>query len=375
MEKKDRSIKKSKDVDIKMDTVLKKKATVSYAKYGYIFSIPFVLAFLIFSLYPTLYTAILGFTNLKGAGKTDFSFLAFNKFFSNYKSILNNQTFRIALGNTLKLWICNFIPQMILALLLAAWFTNRRVSVPGEGAFKVLFYMPNIITAATVAILFNALFADPIGPINNLLQKIGVLGETANGEKEVIKFLQSKSWSQGIVIFIQTWMWYGYTMIIMISAILGISPDIFEAADIDGASGVQVFFKITIPNIKTILLFTLVTSLIGGLNMFDIPQLFNNAGPDRSTMTTNVFIYRLAFSGGYLYNRASAASMLMWILIVACSAVMFFAMRDKEEVALVKQKKLEKKEAKLALKEAKLALKEAKLAEKNAKEGVVSNGK
>ncbi|MBO5826645.1 MAG: sugar ABC transporter permease [Treponema sp.] len=366
MEKKDRSIKKTKNVEKEVKTVLKKKSNVSYAKYGYIFSIPFMVAFLIFSLYPTLYTAILGFTNLRGAGNTNFKFLAFNKLFENYKSILENPTFRISLANTLKLWICNFIPQMILALLLAAWFTNRRVSVPGEGAFKVLFYMPNIITAATVAILFNALFADPIGPINNILQKIGVLGiDPATGEKEVIKFLQSKSWSQGIVMFIQTWMWYGYTMIIMISAILGISPDIFEAADIDGASGIQVFFKITIPNIKTILLFTLVTSLIGGLNMFDIPQLFNNGGPDRSTMTTNVFIYRQAFSGGYLYNKASAASMLMWLLIVACSAVMFFAMRDKEEVALAKQKKLEKKEAKLALKEAKLA----------AKKGVESNGK
>ena len=136
----------------------------------------------------------------------------------------------------------------------------------------------------------------------------------------------------------------------MISAILGISPDIFEAADIDGANGFQVFFKITIPNIKTILLFTLVTSLIGGLNMFDIPYLFLNGGPDNATITTNVFIYKLAFSGGYLYNRASAASMIMWILIVACSAVMFFIMRDKEEIALKKEKKLQAKKAKLAAK-------------------------
>lgn len=319
---------------------MKKKSSISYAKYGYIFSIPFVLAFLIFSLYPTLYTAIIGFTNLKGVGKTDFSFLAFDKLFANYKSILTNQTFRTALGNTLKLWVCNFIPQMILALLLAAWFTNRRVKVPGEGAFKVLFYMPNIITAATVAILFNALFGYPMGPINDLLQKLGFIDEP-------VYFLAYKGIAQGIVIFIQTWMWYGYTMIIMISGILGISPDIFEAADIDGASGIQVFFKITLPNIKTILLFTLVTSLIGGINMFDIPQLFvPNSGPDNATMTTNVFIYRLAFSGGYLYNHASAASMLMWLLIVACSAVMFFAMRDKEDVALKKQKRLQAKEAK-----------------------------
>jgi multiple sugar transport system permease protein len=84
--------------------------------------------------------------------------------------------------------------------------------------------------------------------------------------------------------------------------------------------------------------------------MFDIPYLFLNGGPDNATITTNVFIYKLAFSGGYLYNRASAASMIMWILIVACSAVMFFIMRDKEEIALKKEKKLQAKKAKLAAK-------------------------
>ena len=122
---------------------MKKKGSISYAKYGYIFSIPFVLAYLIFSLYPTLYTAIIGFTDLRGVGKTDWNFLKLSHFFDNYKTILTLPTFHVALKNTIKLWVCNFIPQMILALLLSAWFTNRRVKVPGEGAFKVLFYMPN----------------------------------------------------------------------------------------------------------------------------------------------------------------------------------------------------------------------------------------
>jgi len=321
---------------------MKKKGSINYAKYGYIFSIPFVVAYLIFAFYPTIYTLIIGFTDLKGVGKTSFHFLKLNKFFDNYRIILTSPTFRIALKNTVKIWVCNFIPQMILALLLAAWFTNRRIKVPGEGAFKVLFYMPNIITAATVAILFNALFGYPMGPANDILTRFGLA-------KEPIYFLSRKGIAQGIVVFIQTWMWYGYTMIILISGILGISPDIFEAADIDGANGFQVFFKITIPSIKTILLFTLVTSLIGGLNMFDIPQLFvQNSGPDNATLTTNVFIYKMAFSGGYMYNRASAASMLMFIIIVICSAALFFVMRDKDEVAEKKAEKLQKKQAKAA---------------------------
>lgn len=326
------------------------RGKINYSKYGYIFCIPFVVAYLIFSLYPTLYTAVIGFTDLQGVGHKALH-LPKGGFFGNYLTILQTPTFIKALKNTVIIWLCNFVPQMIIALVLAAWFTDRRLKVPGAGAFKVLFYMPNIITAATVAILFNALFGYPMGPLNDILTSLHITTKP-------VEFLQSKIWAKGIVIFIQTWMWYGYTMIIMISGILGISPDIFEAAEIDGASGWQVFWKITLPSIKTILLFTLVTSLIGGLNMFDIPYLFLNGGPDNATITTSVFIYKQAFTGKYLYNTASAASMIMFIIIVIISAFMFFMLRDKDEAKLKKEMKLRMKEEKLRIK----AEKSAKLA-------------
>jgi multiple sugar transport system permease protein len=325
---------------------MKKKGSISYAKYGYIFCIPFVVAYLIFSFYPTLYTLILGFTNLRGAGKTSWQFLKGSKIFDNYKAILSMPTFHIALRNTVKIWLCNFIPQMIMALLLSAWFTNRRVKIPGEGAFKVLFYMPNIITAATVAILFMSLFGYPMGPVNDLLTRFGIIDKP-------FYFLNSRHAAQNIIIFIQTWQWYGYTMIILISGVLGIDPEIFEAADIDGANGWTVFWKITIPSIKTILLFTLVTSLIGGLNMFDIPALLvPGSGPDNATLTTSVLINTMAFRGGYLYNRASALSMIMFLIIVVCSAVLFYILRDKDEAKIKKAKKQQIKASKLAAKKA-----------------------
>ena len=325
---------------------MKKKGSISYAKYGYIFCIPFVVAYLIFSFYPTLYTLILGFTNLRGAGKTSWQFLKGSKIFDNYKAILSMPTFHIALRNTVKIWLCNFIPQMIMALLLSAWFTNRRVKIPGEGAFKVLFYMPNIITAATIAILFGTLFGYPMGPVNDLLTRFNIIDKP-------FYFLNSRSAAQNIIIFIQTWQWYGYTMIILISGVLGIDPEIFEAADIDGANGWTVFWKITIPSIKTILLFTLVTSLIGGLNMFDIPALLvPGSGPDNATLTTSVLINTMAFRGGYLYNRASALSMIMFLIIVVCSAVLFYILRDKDEAKIKKAKKQQIKASKLAAKKA-----------------------
>ncbi len=312
-----------------------KKKKISYAKYGYIFSIPFIAAFLTFTLYPIIYTIVIGFTDFKGLGTTTFKFL--ENPFQNYITILNTPTFITALGNTFRIWGVNFLPQIVLALLLAAIFTNVRNKIKFTGFFKVVFYMPNIITAATVAILFGALFGYPMGPMNDLLQKIGFI-------KEPFFFMQSKAIARGVVSFIQFWMWYGYTMIVLISGILGISPELYEAADIDGAGSIQEFFYITLPNLRTILIYTLVTSLIGGLQMFDIPQLLvSKSGPDNATLTTSCFIYNQAFSGSYMYNRASAASMIMFVIIAVLSVFVFLLMRDNDEVREKREIKRAKK--------------------------------
>ena len=320
--------------------------SISYAKYGYIFSIPFVVAFLIFTLYPLIYTVIIGFTDLKGLGKVDFKIL--DDPFYNFKLILHNKSFIKSLSNTAILWIANFIPQIGLSLLLAAWFTNRRYKIKGAGAFKVLFYMPNIIMPATIAILFNVLFGYPKGPVNDLLMGLGIIDEP--------EYFLIHVWpARGVISFIQFWMWYGNSMIVLMGGIMGINPTLFEAAEIDGASSTQTFFKVTLPNLKTILLYMLVTSMIGGLQMFDIPNLFLNGGPDNSTLTTSVFIYKQAFSGSYMYNRAAAASLLMFLIIAVLGATLFYIMRDKDAIKINKEKKALIKAAKLEAKAVKRA--------------------
>ena len=301
---------------------LQKNKTISYAKYGYLFSLPFVIAYLIFHLYPTIYTAVLGFTDCKGLGNTNWHFLK-DDIWKNFRTILNNATFKTSLKNTVTLWIMNFIPQITLALLLTAWFTSKRNVIKGQGFFKVIFYMPNIITAATVAILFNVLFGYPKGPVNDILVSLGL-------RQDPFYFTNSATASRWIIAFIQFWMWYGYTMIILISGVLGINPEIYEAAEIDGANDWQTFWQITIPNLRTILTYTLITSMIGGLNMYDMSKMFNNGNPNNSTLTTNVFIYNQAFAGSYMYNRAAAASMIMFVIIAICSLFVFYLMRDRK---------------------------------------------
>ncbi len=321
---------------------MKKNKSFSYAKYGYLFSIPFVVVYAIFSLYPTINTALLGFTNAKGmTGLTNWEFLEWGSLFKNFQQVLKNPIFVKSLKNTIILWVVNFIPQISLALILTAWFTSRRNELKGQGLMKVIFYMPNIITAASIALLFNKLFAYPVGPVNSLLQSLGILDAPTD-------FLSSSSSTRGIISFIQFWMWYGHTMIILISGVLGINPELYEAAELDGASGSQMFWKITIPNLKTILLYTMITSMIGGLNMYDIPQLFNKGNPANSTLTTNMYIYNQAFSGSYMYARAAAASMIMFIIIAIASIFVFLAFNDEKGKARREAKRIAKMQQKEA---------------------------
>ena len=286
-------------------------------------------------LYPLGYTTLLSFTDYAGvqAFRTgEFNFLS-NPFeiFSNL--IFDNQLFITSISNTVKIWVINFIPQITLALLLTAWLTNRRNKIKGQGVFKVLFYMPNIITAGSIAILFYTLFMFPSGPINDLLINLGLREEAYN-------FTSNKLSSQLIIAFIQFWMWYGYTMLILISGVLGLNPEMYEVSEIDGANGVQQFFFITLPNLRTIILYTLVTSTVGGLSMFDIPALFNQGRPDNATYTVAFFIYQQAFGAGtYMYNRAAAASMIVFIIIAFLSVIMFYLLRDKDAALLRKQEK------------------------------------
>ncbi|WP_308637115.1 carbohydrate ABC transporter permease [Paenibacillus silvisoli] len=317
---------------------------ISYSKYGYLFSLPFIIAFLVFSLYPTLYTAFIGFTDMKGIIPKPVHVL--DNPFQNFKDLLfDNPTFIKSLKNTAIIWVISFIPQIAVALLLTAWFTNQRLSIRGQGMFKVLLYMPNIITAGTIAVLFSVLFAYPMGPINSLFTALGLSDSPIN-------FLQDKTTSRGIVSFIQFWMWYGNTMIVLIAGVLGISPALFEAAAIDGANARQIFFRITLPSLRTIMLFTLVTSMIGGLQMFDIPQLFLQGGPDNATLTTSSFIYNQAFKGGYMFNKAAAASMMMFVIALVLSLVLFYLMRDRQEARMKKALKQKLKLAKKAAREA-----------------------
>ena len=284
-----------------------------YAKYGYLYSIPFILAFSIFFLYPTALTFILGFTDLKGAGNTEWHFLTSvgKPWYQNYADILKSKTFWKAFTNTWLFWISGFIPELFLSFLFSVWYSDRRLKIKGTLIFKIIYYMPHLVAGSVTATLFIKLFGYPVGAVNQAMEKLyGLFGATWENRNFLINGGDLKK----MVVLINVYMFYGYTLLIIYSGIIGINPEIFESAEMDGCNRIQTFFKITLPCMREMFIFVLVTSIIGGLGMFDVPQMFGVAA-NNAVITNMTYLNNLAFRNGYIYNRAAALSIMLLISI------------------------------------------------------------
>ena len=300
-----------------------RRRKVTYDHYGYLFIAPFFIVFLVFQLYPIFFTFRTSLTDAVGWNKIlNNSVIGFDNFKTLFTANDISRLFWLSFKNTVIIWFFNFVPQIGFALILASWFTDTHLHLKAQGAFKVMIFMPNIITAATIGMLFFSLFSYPIAPINTLMQKLGIINTP-------FEYFRSVPVARGLISFIQWWMWYGNTMIIMIAGMSGINPSLFEAAMIDGCTSRQIFWKITLPLIKPILLYNLVTSLVGGLTMFDIPHLMTQGNPNTMTNTVARFIYMQGFSGSYNFNMASASSVVLFAIIIVCSMILNVIMTDR----------------------------------------------
>ncbi len=313
-----------------------KRKGVNYAKWGYIFIIPFFLIFFIFSMIPMVDTVRYSFFEYYRSGIKEIgpNFIGLE----NYKSLLDSDMIKYA-GNTLVMWIIGFIPQIVFALILASWFADVRLKIRGERFFKAVIYLPNLIMASAFAMLFFTMFSTS-GPVNSILMSMGWI-------KAPIDFMGSVFGTRSLVGFMNFLMWFGNTTIMLMAAIMGISTDIFEASDLDGCNSRQRFFYITLPMIRPILAYTLITSIIGGLQMFDVPQILTNGkgNPDRTSMTLIMFLNSHLKSKNY--GMAGALSVYLFII---SGILCFFAYRitndsdsDGSKAAAKRKKKEERK--------------------------------
>ena len=286
---------------------------VRYNKWGYIFLIPFIVVYVIFQLIPLFNTIYNSFFENYMSGLTQVgpNFVGLQ----NYIKLFEGGDIWIYAKNTMILWIMCFVPQIFLSLLLGAWFSDVRLKLKGSRFFKTVIYLPNLIMASAFSMLFFTLFAES-GPINSLLIQMGFITEP-------YKFLSNVGSTRGLIAFMNCLMWFGNTTILLMAGMMGIDTSLFEAAEVDGATSTQVFFRITLPLLRPILVYVLITSLIGGLQLFDVPQILTNGtgNPVRSTMTLIMFLNNHLYSKNY--GMAGAVSVVLFIITGILSIVVF----------------------------------------------------
>ena len=305
---------------------LSRRKGISYAKWGYLFIAPFFIIYAIFTLYPQLLTVYNSFfenyrSGLRQVGPNFVGFENYVKLFTP-DSTGTIDIIKYA-GNTLVLWIGGAIPQVVIALLLAIFFTSYRLNIRGQQFFKTVIYMPNLIMASAFSMLFFTLFST-VGPVNQIILEAGWAAEP-------IDFFAEKITVRTLICVMNFLLWFGNTTILLMAGIMGIDQNMFEAANIDGASSTQVFFKVTLPLLMPILVYTIITALIGGLQMFDVPQVLTNGGgtPNRTSMTLIMFLNNYLKTSKN-YGMAGAISVIIFIITGLLSMLVYRSLTKKD---------------------------------------------
>ncbi len=312
---------------------MENKATLAKqrGKYGYMFVAPMLIIFVIFSIYPILYTLYLSFTDF--GGFRDPKWVGFD----NYSRVIADPTFRQALMNTVRIWGINIVVQVGLAFMLVMIFSDLQYKVKGLKFFRIIFYLPNLIAAASVALIFRMMLNTDYGLLNTLLLRLNLISGS-------VRWLEGTMLAQISVANIQTWMWFGNSFILFMAAIQAVNKEVIEAAVIDGASRLQMMRFVKLPLIKPIIIYVGVTSLIGGLQLFDVPYLITDGrgAPSGALRTVIVYLFNHAFT----YNNfgyASAIAFVLFLIVMVVSGI-FVAIMKREEIATYLKKR---KQAKL----------------------------
>lgn len=291
----------------------KQSKVVQYNRWGYYFLIPFIVVYLLFQFVPLVTTIYNSFfenyrSGLKQIGP---NFIGLG----NYLKILSNADLWKYAGNTMIMWLIGFLPQIITSLLLGAWFTDPSLRLRGQRFFKTVIYLPNLIMASAFAMLFFTLFSDS-GPVNSILMQLGIISKP-------FTFLSNTTAARSLVGAMNYIMWFGNTTILLMAGMMGIDTALFEAAQVDGATSTQIFFHITLPLLRPILVYVLITSLIGGIQMFDVPQILTNGtgDPARNTMTMIMWLNKHLYSKNF--GMGGALSVLLFIITGVLSMIVY----------------------------------------------------
>lgn len=293
---------------------------------AYVYIAPFFILFTIFNLFPMAYGFFLSFFRWDGLSAMHFNGL------NNYINLFKDVLFWKALRNTLFIGIIAHIPILLGGLVLA-YILNSKL-VKGQNIFKTIYFMPMVTSSVAITIIFQNLFGFNYGLINWFLSLFGEAPiNWLGGDGSLIKIA---------VIVMFAWKWIGWNMVIYLAGMQGISNDIYEAAAIDGANHTQIVFRILIPLLKPIILFTLIQSTIGMFNLFTEPFVLTGSswtgGTNNGGLTLMIYLLNKAPQGGTLYGYASAVAYVITIMIVIISVFLNTVMADKDPMGEGKKK-------------------------------------
>ncbi|MEE6263613.1 carbohydrate ABC transporter permease [Plantactinospora sonchi] len=285
---------------------------IKYSPYLYI--APFFVLFGVFGLFPVLYTVYVSLF--------DYDLLSGTKEYSgleNYRFVLADAQFWNAVYNTVGMFVVSTVPQLILALMIAN-LLNRQMRA--RTLLRMGIVIPNITSVAAVGIIFGMIFADRYGLVNWLLGGIGF---------DPIAWRDNRFASWIAVAFMVDWRWTGYNALIYLGAMQAIPKDLYESASLDGASAWGQFWRITVPLIRPTILFTIIISTIGGLQLFTEPLMYGygmvRGGSDHQFQTLAMYIYERTFTGNFEYGVGAAMSWLMFLMIIIFAVVNFALVR------------------------------------------------
>lgn len=269
---------------------------------GYLYVSPFILLFLIFGLFPILYTLYISLFRWKAIGAREFVG------FRNYVTLFTDDPlFWQSIGNTFSIWVMSTVPQLFLALILAVILNSELLRA--KSIFRLGIFLPNITSIAAVAIIFSSIFAKDYGLVNYVLSWVGI---------DKIDWTSGYWSSQFVIALMVIWRWTGYNAIIYLAALQSVPKELYESATIDGANRVQQFFYITIPMIRPMIMFTVVVSTIGGMQIFVEPfiTLGNYEGGQAHQGLTMVLYMMRAAVQEFNYGYASAVAWVIFMIIM-----------------------------------------------------------
>lgn len=286
-------------------------------RWAYLYITPFLISFLLFGIYPIFYSLFISFHEYN-----PLTLKMTPVGLSNYARLIESEFFFESIINTLQIWLFSIIPQLTIAIVLSLILNEKFVK--GKSLLRSIYYFPNLITPITIGMLFTLLFGYPGGIINLMFRSLGFFPNS-------IDFANTPILAKMVGGIAICWQNFGYNIIFITAGLHSISQDVYEAAQVDGANAWQRTMKITMPLLRPIMLYIMITSIIGGLQIFDIPKMLFKEGAANATRTMTLYMYEAAFERWQFgFGAAAAYGIAIIIGFFSLLAILITSRKDKE---------------------------------------------